>query len=64
MLLAGEDSIREVIAFPKTAQATCLMTGAPTGVPEEQLLEAGVRSAVQTGKNDGPADGQITEVGS
>ncbi len=52
MLLAGEDSIREVIAFPKTAQAACLMTGAPTTVPEEQLLEAGVRP-VATGDDAG-----------
>ena len=43
MILAGEDSIREVIAFPKTAQASCLMTGAPTAVPEAQLAEAGVK---------------------
>lgn len=65
MLLAGEDSIREVIAFPKTAQAACLMTGAPTTVPEEQLLEAGVRSAVpapEAGKSS--QSGQAAEVGS
>jgi aspartyl-tRNA synthetase len=42
MLLAGKDSIREVIAFPKTATAACLFTGAPTPVPAAQLLEAGV----------------------
>jgi aspartyl-tRNA synthetase len=42
MILAGEDSIREVIAFPKTATAACLMTGAPTAVPAAQLAEAGV----------------------
>jgi aspartyl-tRNA synthetase len=42
MVLAGEESIREVIAFPKTATAACLMTGAPTGVPAAQLAEAGV----------------------
>jgi aspartyl-tRNA synthetase len=44
MILAGEESIREVIAFPKTATAACLMTGAPTPVPERQLAEAGVRT--------------------
>ena len=42
MLMAGEDSIREVIAFPKTAQAACLMTGAPTTIADQQLAEAGV----------------------
>ena len=39
MLLAGVDNIREVIAFPKTAQARCLMTGAPGPVDERQLRE-------------------------
>jgi aspartyl-tRNA synthetase len=39
MLLAGEPTIREVIAFPKTASATDLMTGAPTAVDQELLKE-------------------------
>ena len=39
MLLAGADNIREVIAFPKTAQARCLMTDAPSPVDERQLRE-------------------------
>jgi aspartyl-tRNA synthetase len=41
-LLAGEDSIREVIAFPKTASATDLMTEAPSTVSDAQLRELGV----------------------
>ncbi|MBE9096619.1 aspartate--tRNA ligase [Tychonema sp. LEGE 07203] len=44
MLLAGEDSIRDVIAFPKTQQAGCLLTNAPSGVDEKQLKELQVRS--------------------
>ncbi|MEG3941356.1 aspartate--tRNA ligase [Microcoleus sp. S36b_A3] len=44
MLLAGEDSIRDVIAFPKTQQAGCLLTNAPAGVDEKQLKELQVRS--------------------
>ena len=39
MLMAEEDSIREVIAFPKVKDASCLMTGAPGIVEEKQLEE-------------------------
>lgn len=39
MLMAGEDSIREVIAFPKVKDASCLMTGAPGTVDGQQLEE-------------------------
>jgi len=39
MVLAGLDSIREVIAFPKTQSAVCMLTGSPSGVSEEQLKE-------------------------
>ena len=39
MLLVGVDNIREVIAFPKTSQARCLMTDAPSPVDERQLRE-------------------------
>ena len=42
MLLAGASSIRDVIAFPKTTQAQCLLTGAPSSVAEEQLKILGV----------------------
>ncbi len=44
MLLAGEDSIRDVIAFPKTQQASCLLTDAPSQVDEKQLKELYVKS--------------------
>jgi len=44
MLLAGEESIRDVIAFPKTQQARCLLANAPSGVDEKQMKELQVRS--------------------
>lgn len=44
MLLAGEDSIRDVIAFPKTQQARCLLTNAPASVDTKQLKELEVIS--------------------
>lgn len=44
MLLAGEESIRDVIAFPKTQQASCLLTEAPSSVDEKQLKELYVAS--------------------
>ena len=43
MLLAGEENIREVIAFPKTKSATDLMTNAPDAVSEDQLRELHLR---------------------
>ncbi|BAZ38500.1 aspartyl-tRNA synthetase [Calothrix sp. NIES-4101] len=44
MLLAGEESIRDVIAFPKTQQARCLLTDAPSVVDAKQLKELHVAS--------------------
>ena len=44
MLLAGEESIRDVIAFPKTQQASCLLTDAPAGVDRKQLKELEIAS--------------------
>ncbi len=43
MLMAGCDTIRDVIAFPKTQSAACLMTQAPGEVAPEQLRELGLR---------------------
>ena len=43
MFLAGTDNIRDVIAFPKTQSATCLMTSAPSAVDEHQLRELHIR---------------------
>jgi aspartyl-tRNA synthetase len=43
MLMAGADSIRDVIAFPKTQTASCPLTNAPGEVSKEQLQETGIR---------------------
>ncbi len=43
MLLAGASSIRDVIAFPKTQKATCLLTNAPDAVSSKQLRELGLK---------------------
>jgi aspartyl-tRNA synthetase len=43
MLMAGANSIRDVMAFPKTQTATCLLTQAPAPVSEKQLRELSIR---------------------
>ncbi|MDR1997605.1 MAG: aspartate--tRNA ligase [Candidatus Margulisbacteria bacterium] len=45
MLLSGAESIRDVIAFPKTKSAECLLTEAPSVVALEQLQELGLKSS-------------------
>jgi aspartyl-tRNA synthetase len=47
MLMCGEESIREVIPFPKTQKGVCLLTGAPSKVEEEQLRTLGIRIVVE-----------------
>jgi aspartyl-tRNA synthetase len=48
MLLAGAPSLREVIAFPKTARAVDLMVNAPTAATEQQLKELHIRVALKS----------------
>lgn len=47
MLMAKEDSIRDVIAFPKVKDASCLMTEAPNLVEDKQLTELGIKIALE-----------------
>ena len=43
MLLTGEESIREVISFPKTTSSLCLLTGSPSSVSDRQLEELNIK---------------------
>jgi aspartyl-tRNA synthetase len=51
-LMAGTESIRDVIAFPKTTTAQCLMTGAPSPIPDAQLAEVHVAVRPKTARPD------------
>jgi len=54
MMLTGNDTIREVIAFPKTTRAACLLTGAPAVASRQQLAELGLAMAApRAGDGDG-----------
>ena len=50
MLMAKVDSIRDVIAFPKVKDASCLMTESPSVVSEQQLEELGLETATEENK--------------
>ena len=55
MLLAGADSIREVIAFPKTRGGFDPLTGAPTPITAKQRQEAGVDAKPKAPASSGTA---------
>jgi aspartyl-tRNA synthetase len=50
MLLTGAESLRDVVAWPKTQKGTDLMTGAPGDVDARQLRELHVKSTGEPGK--------------
>lgn len=51
-LMAGTESIRDVIAFPKTTGAQCLLTDAPSPLPDEQLAEVHISIRPQAAKSE------------
>jgi aspartyl-tRNA synthetase len=52
MILCGEDSIRDVIAFPKTQTGVCPMTSAPSPVDDQQYKDLHIKSAVEDKKEE------------
>jgi len=52
MILAGRDNIRDVIAFPKTQSASCLMSQAPSPVKKEQLKELHIKLDIKDKANN------------
>lgn len=50
MILAGRSNLRDTIAFPKTASASCLLTQAPSPVADAQLEELSIRTAIKEEK--------------
>ncbi len=56
MIMAKRDSIRDVIAFPKTQSASCLMTQAPDEVSEKQLRELHIRPSLLVKKDNLPKE--------
>ncbi len=51
MIMAGVDTIRDVIAFPKTQKATCLLTEAPSSVTKNQLKELNIKLDISKKEN-------------
>jgi aspartyl-tRNA synthetase len=62
MLLSGNESIREVIAFPKTRGGYDPLTGAPTPITREQRREAGIDAQPKTDAPPAGTDGQAVPV--
>ncbi len=58
MLMAKQDSIRDVIAFPKVKDASCLMTNAPDYVDEKQLAELGIEVTPEAEEAAAMSEGQ------
>ena len=63
MLLAGAESIRDVIAFPKTQTAHCPLTDAPASAPDRQLRELGLRVRSPASTATAPASAPVPAEG-